>query len=258
MNISQFNTPNFSPYRLGYKPEAILLHWINGPLAVADAAFSRSATQVSAHAGIENSEIHEYVNTDFTAWHAGNWEVNLRTIGIEHSAQPGREATPQTVETSIEYVTTKCHTYGINPHGTFTFTSRDGTKKTVPCIFGHDEVIPTQCPGTIPVEHIRDEVAVRLSLIGIDQEVPKPTSVPVIEASVQCFWVRVVTPILRVRTAPSTSAQVRGDKELQEGDMVECIQAVMGDDPYGTGNNVWLLTKISRLYIWSGGTDYHK
>ena len=41
-------------------------------------------SQTSAHFGVSDSEIHQYVSLDDTAWAVGNWTWNTRTVSIEH------------------------------------------------------------------------------------------------------------------------------------------------------------------------------
>jgi N-acetyl-anhydromuramyl-L-alanine amidase AmpD len=95
-------SPNFWSGRKGYKPEAVVIHIMDGTLAGTDAWFANSESQVSAHFGIgKNGEAHQYVKEDDTAWHAGridnpDWKFikpgninpNLYTIGIEHEGKP--------------------------------------------------------------------------------------------------------------------------------------------------------------------------
>jgi N-acetyl-anhydromuramyl-L-alanine amidase AmpD len=100
MTIIKKMVSNFNTGRSGYKPEAIVLHIMAGTLPGTDAWFLNPASQVSAHYGIgKNGEIHQYVNEQDTAWHAGRVDAptwkgikvginpNLYTIGIEHEGQ---------------------------------------------------------------------------------------------------------------------------------------------------------------------------
>jgi hypothetical protein len=145
-----------SPYhtagRGGAKITDIVVHWMDGTLAATDAEFTHGSRRVSAHYGIEDATIHQYVHDADTAWHAGNWNENTRSIGIEHSAQPGRDATPATIATSVALMATLCRQYGIDP-------SR---------IFPHSKFYATQCPGTLPI--VAMIAAVRAQLANPQQE----------------------------------------------------------------------------------------
>lgn len=89
-------TPHFNTGRSGFKPEAIVIHVMDGTLTGTDAWFKNPTSRVSAHYGIgKTGEIHQYVKEEDQAWHAGSvvkpkWSLikkqnpNLYTIGIEH------------------------------------------------------------------------------------------------------------------------------------------------------------------------------
>jgi N-acetyl-anhydromuramyl-L-alanine amidase AmpD len=101
MNIIQKKSPNFWAGRKGYRPEAVVIHIMDGTLIGTDSWFANTTSQVSAHYGIGKSgEVHQYVNEQDSAWHAGRvdapvWKLikpninpNLYTIGIEHEGKP--------------------------------------------------------------------------------------------------------------------------------------------------------------------------
>ena len=94
-------SPNFWDNRNGFKPEAIVIHIMDGTLVGTDSWFADSQSQVSAHYGIgQSGEIHQYVKEEQAAWHAGkinspSWNLlkpginpNYYTIGIEHEGKP--------------------------------------------------------------------------------------------------------------------------------------------------------------------------
>lgn len=103
MNITQKNSPNFSAGRGGKKIEYIICHWIVGRIAAADAVFAK-ANSTSAHYAVDDNKIHQYVSEDNTAWHAGNFDVNQRSIGIEHAGGPNIPITDATYETSAQLI----------------------------------------------------------------------------------------------------------------------------------------------------------
>lgn len=90
-------SPNKMIGRGEYKPEAIVIHIMDGTLSGTDSWFSTSKSMVSSHYGVgKTGTIHRYVREEDTAWHAGlvlnpTWKLiksgispNLYTIGIEH------------------------------------------------------------------------------------------------------------------------------------------------------------------------------
>lgn len=97
-------SPNRQKGRAGFRPEAVVVHIIEGTLASADSWFGTTKSQVSAHYGIgKRGEIHQYVGEADTAFHAGRvWKAkwnglkpgvnpNLYTIGIEHEGNGASE-----------------------------------------------------------------------------------------------------------------------------------------------------------------------
>ena len=79
-------SPNYTEGRGGKKIEFYIVHWMAGTLAGTDGVFQKPGG-VSAHKGIEDNTIHVYVKDEDTAYHAGNWDMNQRSLGTENSAQ---------------------------------------------------------------------------------------------------------------------------------------------------------------------------
>lgn len=97
---------NFRTGRRGFQPKAIVIHIIVGSQKSCDLTFQDPKAQRSAHFSISKSGIvHQYVDPDDTAFHAGTivaptWQgmerdtagnfinPNLYTIGIEHEGMP--------------------------------------------------------------------------------------------------------------------------------------------------------------------------
>src|SRR5439155_24713329 len=56
----------------GLRPEAIVIHIMDGSFAAGEGLFRNPSTQKSAHYDISrDGEIHQYVHEDDTAFHAG-------------------------------------------------------------------------------------------------------------------------------------------------------------------------------------------
>ncbi len=85
----------------GLRPEAIVVHIMDGSFSAGESVFRDPTTHKSAHYGIaRNGEIHQYVDEGSTAFHAGivvnpSWTLlkprvnpNFYTIGIEHEGRP--------------------------------------------------------------------------------------------------------------------------------------------------------------------------
>jgi len=137
MNKTWVGSPNYDESRATI--DRVVIHWMAGTLASADAQFKKTGG-TSAHYGIENDVVHQYVLEKNTAYHAGNYAMNQRSIGIEHSAAPGRDATEETYKTSGELVAQIAKAYNIPLDRAH--------------IIKHSEVVPTQCCGTVDVDKI--------------------------------------------------------------------------------------------------------
>lgn len=124
--------------------DLIVIHYIVGTLAAADQVFTSTERQVSAHYGIGEGEVHQYVKESDTAWHAGNFTINTKSIGIEHSADPNRAPDNFTYQTSIQLCIELCQKYGLDPRQ---------------AIVPHKKFIATQCPGTVDINRIIEGVA---------------------------------------------------------------------------------------------------
>lgn len=133
---------NYSEGRQGNSIQALVIHWISGDLASADATFSNPENNVSAHYGIEGEIVHQYVKEEDTAWHCGDWLWNLKTIGIEHSGGPDLPIDFETYKTSAQLVKEIAERHNIpidKEH-----------------ILPHSYFVPTSCPGDFDIERLID------------------------------------------------------------------------------------------------------
>jgi N-acetyl-anhydromuramyl-L-alanine amidase AmpD len=130
-------SPNYDKNRT--KIDTIFIHWIVGTLSSADAQFQKTGG-TSAHYGIEDDKIHQYVKEEHVAYHAGVYSWNQRSIGIEHSADPNRPASELTYQTSGRLIAE--------------IASRHGIPLDREHIKGHKEVRATQCPGTMDIDRL--------------------------------------------------------------------------------------------------------
>ncbi len=152
MNIIQIPSPNILKGRKGNKPEAIVIHVMEGSLSGTDSWFKNPASKVSAHYGIgKNGEVHQYVQEADTAWHAGrvhapSWRIiktagnglyvnpNYYTIGIEHEGNETSEWTDAMYAADAELIKAIATRWGIP-------IDRDH-------IIGHHEIYSIKtCPG---------------------------------------------------------------------------------------------------------------
>lgn len=179
MNIIQKKSSNFWVGRKGYRPEAIVIHIMDGTLAGTDSWFANPSSQVSAHYGIGKSgEVHQYVQEQDSAWHAGrvdapvwkfirpNVNPNLYTVGIEHEGKPDDVWTVEMKQASANLIKEICERWQIP-------IDRDH-------VIGHFEIYSKKpnCPATN--KRILDEL---VALAG--KQVPSATPNPTVEDGVR-------------------------------------------------------------------------
>lgn len=148
MQITYKGTPN-KQTRPG-KPKFIVIHWFgSGTLESANTRFQAVANQVSAHYGVDGDRVWQWAKEDEVAYHCGDWQCNLNSIGIEHNATTSGNASDTTYATTIELIADICKRYNITP-------SLDTIKP-------HRAYKSTQCPGTIDLGRIVDGVKRKLN-----------------------------------------------------------------------------------------------
>lgn len=153
--ITWLGSPNKTKGRKGYKPEAVVIHIMEGTLAGTDSWFGNPDSKVSAHYGIGlKGDVHQYVGETDSAWHAGrksnpSWKgivpgvnPNYYTIGIEHEGTEDSAWTKEMYDASASLVRDICNRWAIP-------IDRDH-------IIGHREIYAVKtCPGNrVDVERL--------------------------------------------------------------------------------------------------------
>ena len=158
---------NHTKGRQGNSIDALVVHWIVGTLEVADKVFSDGRRKASAHYGVGDEDIHQYVKDEDTAWHCGDWLWNLKTIGIEHEGGPELPISDKTYETSAELIKELCSKYDIpidKEH-----------------ILPHNHFVATQCPGTLDIDRLislatEDEIDCEKEIERLEDEIIEITA----------------------------------------------------------------------------------
>lgn len=139
----------------------------------------------SAHYQVTPDKIWGCVGEESVAYHAGNYEVNQRSIGIEHlnnRGEPDWTIAEETYRNSARLIADICNRYNLPIN-----------RET---IHPHKEFTATDCPGGIDIDRLIQMV---LELSGdIDNE----EQVKQFSESDQVFLVRVVNDDLYLRTGP--------------------------------------------------------
>lgn len=113
--LTQYNAQNYTKGRFGQQiTEIIIHHWgVEGQTfeGVLNWFCNNAVCRSSAHYVVEAGRVACIVDCANTAWHASNWDFNLKTIGIE--CRP--EATDGDYETVGELIAAIWKTYGKLP-----------------------------------------------------------------------------------------------------------------------------------------------
>lgn len=126
--ITAYNAVSYTPGRYGCSVDKIIIHHWGADGQTFDGVvswFQNPSCSTSAHAVLEDGKVACIVNYYDTAYHAGNWDANLTSIGIE--CRP--EMSDGDLETLCEYIADLWTYYGVLP------------------IYGHKDFSSTACPG---------------------------------------------------------------------------------------------------------------
>lgn len=142
------NVEDYGNYDLANRPSdmainTVVIHDTEGDLQSVINAFQNPTFYASAHYVIDtDGTVYQMIQTKNMAWHAGNWSVNMHSIGIEHvghAALGGTEYTPAMYWASSQLVKYLADKYNI--------------PKDREHIIGHENV-PAQTGAGIPKMHV--------------------------------------------------------------------------------------------------------
>ena len=133
---------NYTSGREGNVVELIVDHWTVVMFEGAIRRFEDPSSTLSAHYVIgQDGRVAQLVSEADTAYHAGIYDVNLRSIGIEHEAGPAMAPTD-----ALYAASAVLHAAIANRHG---LDLAVGTT-----VLPHHAIVPTECPGTLDLERI--------------------------------------------------------------------------------------------------------
>lgn len=131
---------HFTPGRNGYKVEMVILHHNAGNLSLEDCYNVWQTREASAHYQIDiNGRVGQIVWDRDTAWHAGDKEANMTSIGIEHA---NNHANPWTISEA-------CLDAGAHLVAAICVNFELGEPEWLVNVFPHSYFAPTACPGEI-------------------------------------------------------------------------------------------------------------
>lgn len=243
---NKWNQQNMSAGRQGNSVQYIVVHGMatTDPNAVPVIWNGREA---SAHYGVKNGTVEMYVSPENTAWHSGNWPMNLKSIGVEHlNSDSGPQGnytnagfSQETISTSIDFVASLLHTYGLS----------------IDRLIRHKDVVGTNCPQWLGIQENWDWYRAQVLHVlggGYPSSNPAPVNPPAPVPSDQ------ITAYagLYIRTAPNTGASLADNsnpkRQFGSDTNITPTAKIAGDSVAGV--NGWYKT-ISGNYIWSGGTS---
>lgn len=131
---------HYTPGRGGHKIEKIVLHHNAANLSIKGCWDVWQTREASAHYQVDiNGKIGQLVWDRDTAWHAGNWQANQTSIGIEHANNNTNAWTisEATLEAGAHLVAALCKYYGL------------GRPAWLKNVYPHKHFAATGCPGAI-------------------------------------------------------------------------------------------------------------
>lgn len=138
---------NYTVGREGNAVELIVDHWTVVMFEGAIRRFKDPASILSAHYVIgQDGRTVQLVSEDDTAYHAGKFDVNLRSIGIEHEAGPAMAPTDALYAASAQLHREIAERYRL---------ALEVGRTVLP----HHAIVPTECPGTLDPDCIVREAS---------------------------------------------------------------------------------------------------
>ncbi|MFJ4893293.1 N-acetylmuramoyl-L-alanine amidase [Streptomyces sp. NPDC088788] len=119
---AEWTAATSSNYTASDRPESydldyVIIHVTQATYADTLSIFRNPAKKVSAHYVVRSADGHvaQCVREHNVAWHAGNWDYNTRSIGIEHEGWVDKPAyfTNALYEESAKLTAAICDQYGI-------------------------------------------------------------------------------------------------------------------------------------------------
>lgn len=129
---------HYTSGRSGRSIDKVVTHYNAGNLSVAQCYTVWQTRAASAHYQVESDgTVGQLVWDRDTAWHAGDWDANCSSIGIEHANMADGTITETCLDTGAHLVAAICKHYGL------------GRPEWLVNVFPHKHFAATSCPGEI-------------------------------------------------------------------------------------------------------------
>ena len=137
-DVDKILTVHYTKGRKGRSVNKIVVHYNAGNLTVEGCYSVWQSRAASAHYQVESGgRIGQLVWDRDTAWHAGDWNVNTTSIGIEHANLSDGTITNECLDNGAHLVAALCKSYGL------------GRPEWLVNVFPHKYFSATSCPGQI-------------------------------------------------------------------------------------------------------------
>ena len=129
---------HYTKGRSGRKVQFVVVHYNAGNLTVQGCYNVWQTRVASAHYQVEDDgTIGQLVYDSNTAWHAGDWDANCKSIGIEHANMSDGTITEKCLDNGAHLVAAVCRHYGL------------GRPQWMKNVYPHKHFQATSCPGQI-------------------------------------------------------------------------------------------------------------
>lgn len=221
---------HFSQGRGGHKVEFIGIHHNAGNLSIQQTYNVWQSRQASAHYQVDiNGRIGQLVWDRDTAWALGNFDMNQRSINIEHAnntgAAGGWTVSEATLENGAHLVAALCKLFKL------------GRPVWGQNVRPHSQISPTACPGALAGAQ-RDKYMARAQYWYDQMTGSKPAPAP--QPSPQPaptpttgYLVKITTPVLNIRKGAGTNFATAGSVKKGEVYTIVAESAGQGASKWG-------------------------
>lgn len=137
-DVNKILTKHYTPGRSGAKVNKVIVHYNAGNLTTEGCYSVWQTREASAHYQVEDDgRVGQLVWDSDTAWHAGDWNANITSIGIEHANKSDGTITEACLDNGAHLVAACCKYFGL------------GRPQWLVNVFPHKYFQATSCPGQI-------------------------------------------------------------------------------------------------------------
>lgn len=203
-DVVKLMNKHFTSGRSGSKIQHVVLHYNAADGTVENVWDWWQTRPASAHYQVESSgRIGQLVWDRDTAWHAGNWVENCRSIGIEHANRKDKTVSEACLDNGAHLVAALCLLYGL------------GRPQWHKNVFEHKDFAATDCAASLGAGGSQHDEYMRRAQKWYDEitrtSAAGTTSATTASVSAAAgYLVKVTADALNVREGPGTSYRKTG------------------------------------------------